>query len=158
MAANNKTEVISAADFQASKGRKSAVKKPGKRTVFPISGTGAVYELVYSGAGLSSNKWYAGMHWTKRQKLKDEWRSKFHPLISAANMAGMGGMQAMRLRLTYRSRFDADNTTAMIKLLVDQLKGWFIPDDTPAHFRGFSVEYDGSLPHNTFVFAITELV
>ena len=155
MPAQNKTETISAIDFQATKGRKPAAKKPGKRTVFPISGTGAVYELVYSGKGLSSNAWYAGMHWTKRQKLKDEWRSNFHPLIVAANMAGM---QAMSLALTYRSRFDADNTTAMIKLLVDQLKGWFIPDDTPAHFRGFSVEYDSSLPHNTFVFKITELL
>ena len=155
MAANNKTEVISAADFQASKGRKSAVKKPGKRTVFPISGTGAVYELVYSGVGLSSNAWYAGMNHHKRAKLKDEWGKKFHPLIVAANMSGM---QAMRLTLRFCSKHDVDNTTAMIKLLVDQLKGWFIPDDTPAHFRGFSVEYDGSLPHNTFVFAITELV
>lgn len=155
MAATNKTEVISAADFQASKGKKSAVAKPAKSTVFPIYGTGAVYELTYSGEGLSSNAWYSGMHWTKRQKLKNEWRSRFEPLIKNANMAAM---QVMRLRLTYRSRFDADNTTAMIKLIVDQLKGWVIPDDTPAHFRGFSVEYDGSLPHNTFIFTIQELI
>ena len=150
------TEIISAADYRAGLvGKASRKAKPTKATVLPLGGQGAVYTLTYQGVGLSSNKWYAGMHWSKRRDLKAEWVRNFHPLIVAANMSGI---QAMRLTLRYRSKHDVDNTTAMIKLIVDLLKGWFIPDDTPSHFCGFSVEYDGSLPDNTFIFSIIELI
>jgi hypothetical protein len=159
----DKTERMSAKDFAAlptaGRGRKSAktVPAPLAEPVFEAAPAGKVanYSFTYSGQGLSSNKWYSGMHWTKRQKLKEEWKAKFYPLICAS---GILPMPALRLSLRYRSKFDADNCTAMIKLLIDQIKGWFIPDDTPKYFRGFAVEYDETLPHNTFIFTFTELL
>ena len=121
----------------------------------PERPSGARYTFTYSGAGLSSNKWYAGIKWAARIALKKTWAAKLAPLIAAA---GFQHMERFTAHLRYRSKMDADNTTAMLKLVLDQIKGVWVPEDSPKYFKGFSVSYDDTLPHDTYIFTIVELV
>ena len=151
----DKTTRMSAAEYQASQGKPRtrqpapvALAKPAKASGLPS------YSFTYSGPGLSSNKWYAGIRWTARIALKKTWAAKLAPLIAAA---GFQHMERFTANLRYRSKIDADNTTAMLKLLCDQIKGVYVPDDSPKYFKGFSVDYDDTLPNNTFIFTISAL-
>lgn len=162
MAATNKTQVISAADFQASKGRKSAVAKPAHvpqeppaYEAQPERPSGLRCTFAYMGKVVSNNKTYSGMHWAKRNALTDHWHGVFRQLFVAA---GLQPMQKFSLSLRFNSRHDVDNLSLLTKWCVDTMKGPYIPDDTKKHYRGISVNADESLPHNCFVFTITELV
>lgn len=171
MAAQNKTETISAAAFRAlpvaGKGRKAApageidlgfgftdadiiaLKLREQHTPKP-----SVYTFTYSGKVVSNNKTYSGMHWTKRNALTELWHGTFTRLMSDA---GVQPMQRFALHLRFNSRHDVDNLSLLTKWAVDAMKGRYIPDDTKKHYRGIHVEADETLPHNTFVFTLTEI-
>ena len=67
---------------------------------------------------ISLNKWYAGMHWTKRKKIKDNYtqivRSQFASLLSRDNT------YKVEYHFTFKSRpLDASNCVAMVKMIED---------------------------------------
>ena len=67
---------------------------------------------------ISLNKWYAGMHWTKRKKIKDNYtqivRSQFGSLLSRDNT------YKVEYHFTFKSRpLDASNCVAMVKMIED---------------------------------------
>ena len=72
--------------------------------------------------------------------------------------AGVQPMQKFSLHLRYNSKHDVDNLSLLGKLAVDTMKGRYIPDDTKKHYRGIHVQVDEELPHNHFVFTISELL
>ena len=73
---------------------------------------------LYNLPKISLNKWYAGMHWTKRKKIKDNYtqivRSQFSSLLSRDNT------YKVKYHFTFKSRpLDASNCVAMVKMIED---------------------------------------
>lgn len=67
---------------------------------------------------VSLNKWYAGTHWTKRKKLKDEYKyivsSQFKDVLSKDKQ------YLVSYYFTFRVRpLDASNCVAMVKMIED---------------------------------------
>ena len=67
---------------------------------------------------ISLNKWYSGMHWTKRKKMKDAYiqivRSQFKQVLSKDNVYDV------EYHFTFKSRpLDASNCVAMVKMVED---------------------------------------
>jgi len=67
---------------------------------------------------ISLNKWYAGMHWTKRKKMKDNYtllvKSQFNKTLPKTNTYNT------EYHFTFKSRaLDASNCVAMVKMIED---------------------------------------
>ena len=67
---------------------------------------------------ISLNKWYAGMHWTKRKKIKDSYtqivRSQFREVLPKDKS------YSVEYCFTFKSRpLDASNCVAMVKMIED---------------------------------------
>ena len=67
---------------------------------------------------ISLNKWYAGMHWTKRKKMKDSYtqivRSQFREVLPKDKS------YSVEYHFTFKSRpLDASNCVAMVKMVED---------------------------------------
>ena len=67
---------------------------------------------------ISLNKWYAGMHWTKRKQIKDAYtlivKSQFKDVLPASNSYDT------EYHFTFKSRpLDASNCVAMVKMIED---------------------------------------
>lgn len=67
---------------------------------------------------ISLNKWYAGMHWTKRKKIKDNYtllvKSQFNKTLPKTNTYNT------EYHFTFKSRaLDASNCVAMVKMIED---------------------------------------
>ena len=73
---------------------------------------------LYNLPKISLNKWYAGMHWTKRKKIKDNYtnivRSQFSNTLTRDNT------YKVEYHFTFKSRpLDASNCVAMVKMIED---------------------------------------
>ena len=67
---------------------------------------------------VSLNKWYAGIHWTKRKKIKDTYtllvKSQFKEVLSSEHS------YTTEYNFTFKSRpLDASNCVAMVKMVED---------------------------------------
>lgn len=67
---------------------------------------------------ISLNKWYAGMHWTKRKKMKDNYvkivKSQFSKTLPKINTYNT------EYHFIFKSRaLDASNCVAMVKMIED---------------------------------------
>jgi len=67
---------------------------------------------------ISLNKWYAGMHWTKRKKIKDNYtlivKSQFNKTLPKTNTYNT------EYHFEFKSRaLDASNCVAMVKMIED---------------------------------------
>lgn len=67
---------------------------------------------------ISLNKWYSGMHWTKRKKIKDNYttivKSQFNKTLPKTNTYNT------EYHFTFKSRaLDASNCVAMVKMIED---------------------------------------
>ena len=67
---------------------------------------------------ISLNKWYAGIHWTKRKKIKDTYtllvKSQFKEVFSSEHS------YTTEYNFTFKSRpLDASNCVAMVKMVED---------------------------------------
>lgn len=67
---------------------------------------------------VSLNKWYAGEHWTKRKRIKDDYKllvkSKFKHVFHAL------GQYAVEYTFYFKGKpLDASNCVAMVKLIED---------------------------------------
>jgi len=67
---------------------------------------------------ISLNKWYSGEHWSKRKRLKDEYKlmvkSQFKGCLSKLNTYEVDYVFQFKLR-----PLDASNCVAMLKLIED---------------------------------------
>jgi len=115
------------------------------------------YEIIYSGPGVSLNKWYASNHWKKRHQAKNKYKEIFSGLFLEAGMHLGPQMNCFSVHLEYRSTMDVDNTIAMVKIAVDTMKGMCVPEDNRNHFKRVTLEYNPQLKHNTYIFRIREL-
>jgi hypothetical protein len=109
------------------------------------------YTIVYEGTIVSNNEFYAGVHWTKRNTIKNDYSLVFLNLLTRAKVQPF---TQFNLKIRFNSRHDCDNVVATAKIFIDTLKGRYVKDDTKKFFKGFSVDYDPSLKKNTMVFDI----
>lgn len=108
--------------------------------------------ITYSGQGISLNDWYGGNGgWYKRKNLKDKYSLIFSKLLSEKDIPEI---HQFTMGLTFNSRHDTDNTVAMLKMFVDTLKGKYIKEDSKEYYKGLTIDYDSTLPKQTYVFTI----
>ena len=99
--------------------------------------------ISWKGKHISLNDWYAGKHWTYRQKQKNLWRTTFTDLLSQHKKPNI---EKYSIELEYNSRLDPSNTITMIKLFEDTLikLGW-IKDDSKKYCKYLKI-----YPNNQF--------
>lgn len=88
----------------------------------------------------SLNRYYAGKHWTKRQKDAEFWHSLTKKAVYDAfdYRPPLPAEQPVMFRFYWNSKLDLDNNSAMGKMIVDGLKGILIKDDNRKHVIGIS--------------------
>lgn len=123
-----------------------------------------VYTVSYQGQGVSNNKFYSAQDWRIRHGIKTKYGKIFSYLLMAEKLPWMDEYMML---IFYNSRHDADNVSAMGKLMLDCLKeereagqivkkGW-VYDDSKEYLKGFAVFPDNSLKSNTFEFVILHI-
>lgn len=67
---------------------------------------------------ISLNKWYAGMHWTKRKKIKDNYTQIVQS--QCRERLPKNNTYQVEYHFTFKSRpLDASNCVAMVKMIED---------------------------------------
>ena len=96
----------------------------------------------------SLNKFYAGKHWSFRKRLADEYK---RTVKDALDNFDSFTISRFELRVNYNSRFDCDNSILCCKFVADALveKG-YVPDDSPKYYRKLVINYEPSLPKETY--------
>lgn len=112
------------------------------------------YTIRYEGEGISNNQFYAGKHWTVRAGIKKKYEKIFLWLIKSSKPKKYDSIGCV---VFFNSRHDCDNVTALMKLVIDTLKGKYIKDDSTKYLKFTAQVHDPTLPHNTFEFVIIKL-
>ncbi len=87
---------------------------------------------------ISTNKFYAGIHWAQRKKIADIYHNA---LIEHRNKRVMNFPVEVTTIFSFKKRLlDVDNCSVMAKLLIDGLRVWdIIPDDTPKYISALHI-------------------
>lgn len=112
-----------------------------------------VFEMTYTGKIFSLNDLYRQGHWSIRNGLKKKYKGEFLQMLSDG---GMKFCNKFFVIVFYNTRHDADNLTGVIKVLIDSMKGIYIPDDNKKYLKGLSIFPDSSLETGTIEFLIIE--
>lgn len=115
---------------------------------------GQIVSFKYNGPGISLNKFYIQGHWTKRQGIKNELRSKFEVILKPA--IGKIFFDKFYLLVFYNSKHDVDNIVGMEKVFTDTLKDLIVKNDSKTYYKGMLIMLDETLPKNTFEFVLIE--
>ena len=107
-------------------------------------------QVSYHGKAYSLNQAFQ-LHWTKKKERKEQ-------IIRDLTITHTGPkIITYTVTVSYHSRLDVDNCTAITKLVVDHLrtdKGLLI-DDSPKYFRSLSITFDPELKKNTYNITIS---
>jgi hypothetical protein len=106
-------------------------------------------KIIYNGKNWKSRNWCDTTHWTKRQKVKEEFWSEIEPLLEViTNLSG----KTFTVKIKYNSRFDNDNVFGSAKWVLDYLKKMgHITDDCPKFYKTTIINFDDTLPKGTYV-------
>tara|TARA_B110000285_G_scaffold105559_1_gene120199 strand:- start:1963 stop:2349 length:387 start_codon:yes stop_codon:yes gene_type:complete len=97
----------------------------------------------------SLNKIYAGGHWGKRKKLKDEYKKHCLKALAEFDSFTCDGIE---LHISYNSRLDIDNGILVSKFLADTLVSeGIIPDDNPKYYKRVTLIFDENLNKNQYI-------
>jgi predicted nuclease of restriction endonuclease-like RecB superfamily len=96
----------------------------------------------WEGIDVSLNKFFAGKHWTIRNKIKDQFHVLFGQLLSKKyNM-----VDKYSVTLEYNSRLDPTNTIILIKIAEDYLRHInILTDDTKKYCKKVTIIPDESM-------------
>lgn len=115
------------------------------------------HKFTYSGKGVSTNDYYKSSHWTKRNKLVEE----YHWVIKSIIGKKLQGKKFDRFSLIifYNSRHDPDNVVGFGKIFVDVLNKELnlIEEDNKHIYKAIACIPDVKLKHNTFEFLLLEM-
>jgi hypothetical protein len=115
---------------------------------------GRVVTFRYQGEMLSLNKFYSAGHWSTRHNAKGKFKNKFAPIIAPA--IDKYFFDEYFMVIFYNSNLDVDNVIGMEKVLVDELKGQVVVNDSKRYYKGLVILYDKTLPKNTIEFTLIE--
>lgn len=103
--------------------------------------------------GPSLNKWYVGLHWTKRKKEADKW----HLLVKKAvgrKKAELEFPVSLHFHFNFgkgRRTYDVSNCAATVKLIEDGLcKAGVLPDDTAKYVNEITMTVEKKSTGPTF--------
>ena len=102
---------------------------------------------------------YRNIHWGKRRKIQKLWREYvFMEWLKLKKPT----YEAIHITLHFlfpdRRQRDLDNYIATgSKLIGDALKGYFIPDDSPKHLRGWSFQFSIDHQNPGTIIGLTEV-
>lgn len=101
----------------------------------------------------SLNSFYAGSHWTKRKRAKDEALKTITEQLGTNKGAPYN---SFTVSASVRYRYDLDNSIIAIKFTSDALKslGW-IKDDSPKYFRKLLLLWSMDTPKDNALIEIT---
>lgn len=101
------------------------------------------FKIVYDGDITSANKIWAGGHWGARSAMKNKYQKIFSYLLTSAKVSPMNDVA---LIVFFNTRHDVCNLSSITKVLMDTVKGQYIPDDNTKHFKASLVAHDPNLP------------
>lgn len=107
------------------------------------------FKIVYDGDITSANKIWAGGHWGARSAMKNKYRKIFSELLVDAKTKPMNDVS---LIVFFNTRHDVCNLSSITKVLMDTVKGQYIPDDNTKHFKASLVAHDSNLAKGTVEF------
>lgn len=82
---------------------------------------------------ISTNAYYSGMHWSKRKRIADTWHMRIKALCRQAKISKV---KKCKLIFDFNNRYDLDNNSAMIKMIIDGLVfAGVLPDDNKDHVK-----------------------
>jgi hypothetical protein len=94
-----------------------------------------VQSVKIDSVGPSLNAWYSGIHWTKRSKVKDEWRAHIAGVVDTLEPV-VNYPVIIEVEVHKKRVFDSSNVAATGKLAEDGLvKSGILLDDTPKYVR-----------------------
>ncbi len=90
------------------------------------------------------NAIYAGMHWSKRKRLADDWRWIVKDAINKSGIDQKIFDVPVSIEMYFNSRMDCSNHALLVKLIEDGLKGVLIADDGPKYVKQIIITlFDG---------------
>lgn len=96
----------------------------------------------------SLNQFYAGKHFTVRQKYKKQY---FESLEKAFEDYDEFTAEHFEVHVTHNSRYDTDNCILAIKFTADYLRHRnFVKDDTKKYFKKLSINVDENQEKDIF--------
>lgn len=109
-------------------------------------------KITYKGKNWLSRNVVDSIHWTKRKKIKELFWLEL-------DLKPLGEpMTEFKVKVRYNSRFDVDNVTGGLKMLIDDCKHkGIIIDDNPKYFKNLNIQYDAKLPKNTYQVIISPI-
>lgn len=91
-------------------------------------------DFSWAGADISLNEWYAGKHWTKRNKARNQWHDMFRSMLTGTDLPKFDRYLAT---MTYNSAIDPSNCITMVKFFEDVMEDLgIIKNDNKKHCRG----------------------
>ena len=115
-----------------------------------------VTSMLYEGKSLSLNSFYVGGHFSRRTRIKKEFKGYFKELFERTE--GLVFMNKFFLIMYCNNRLDVDNNVGLEKIFMDTLReNGYIKDDNKKHFKGLFIFVDGNLPSNSTEFVLYEI-
>ena len=90
---------------------------------------------------VSLNKFYAGMHWTKRKKLADTWHMWVRSHLIKAGVKPIKNYPiSVHYTFSFKSRpQDWLNCGGMVKMIEDAMVGLILEDDGPKYIQSGTI-------------------
>jgi len=107
----------------------------------------------WEGKDLSLNKWYDGTHWTKKNKLNQEWHQFFKNFI----LPPYPFFQTYTITLHCNSRIDPSNLITLIKLCEDAMQELGVIKGDSAEFcKGVHIIPNESMKRKSYQITISQ--
>ena len=81
------------------------------------------------------NTYYAGVHWTTRQKRADAWHLTVLLAMHDQHINRRIFKRPVKITFYWDDRLDIDNHAVAAKMTVDALKGYLLEDDSKKHLK-----------------------
>jgi len=109
------------------------------------------FKITFNGDITSANKLWSSPHWSARSATKNKYSKIFKVLLLEAKVKKL---EEFSLFIFYSTKHDCDNLSCIGKILVDTMKGVYVPDDDSRYYKSTHTIFDKSLPKGTVEFHI----
>lgn len=107
------------------------------------------YKITYDGDVTSANKIWESSHWTTRSAIKQKYHKIFEVLLLKHKVKPL---TEVSLFTFYNTKHDVDNIFCLNKILMDTVKGKYLPDDNTKYYKSTHTIFDSNLSKGTVEF------
>lgn len=90
---------------------------------------------------VGSNKFYAGVHWSKRKAIVDYWHKLTYYSMLQQKVPKKLFKCPVAITLLVNSKLDIDNHGFLAKLIIDALKGYLIEEDSRKFVNQLTIRF-----------------